>query len=139
MTPLFPFGFGLSYTTFSFTGIAITNNLASAAQPNFQVTFNLTNTGAVAGAQVPQVYLGLPSGAGEPPRRLVGWRKVMLQPGASQKVTIEVDQNDSSHPMSVWDVNSNAWVIPQGDFTVYLGSSSATADLVTAGTMHTGP
>ena len=139
LTPLFPFGFGLSYTTFSMTGVAVGNNLASASEPNFQVTFNLTNTGAVAGAEVAQVYLGLPLGSDEPPRRLVGWQKVMLAPGASQTVTIQVDQNDSSHPMSTWDVASNGWLIPQGDFTVYLGNSSASSDLAVAGTIHVGP
>ena len=98
-TPLYYFGYGLSYTTFSITNGAVVNNLASTSNPNFQVTFNLANTGAVAGAEVAQVYLGLPASLNEPPRRLVGWQKALLQPGASQAVTIEVDQNDSSHPM----------------------------------------
>jgi beta-glucosidase len=139
LMPLFPFGFGLSYTTFSMANITIENNLASASKPNFQVTFDLTNTGAVAGAQVVQVYLGFPSGSNEPPKRLVGWQKIMLEPGSSQMGTIEVDQNDSSRPMSEWDATSNGWVIPHGDFTVYLGGSSARTDLVVAGTIHTGP
>lgn len=103
------------------------------------MTFNLTNTGAVAGSEVAQVYLGLPSGSDEPPKRLVGWQKVKLDPGTSQTVTIEVDENDSSHPMSNWDQASNGWVTPNGDFTVYLGNSSAKTDLVVAGTIHTGP
>ena len=60
LTPLFPFGFGLSYTTFAFSNAAVANNLTSA-NPNFQVTFNLTNTGATAGAEVAQVYLALPA------------------------------------------------------------------------------
>src|ERR1019366_3598757 len=93
-TPLFPFGFGLSYTTFSFSNPAIVNNPTSG-NPNFQVTFKLTNTGAVAGAEVAQVYLAFPAATGEPPKRLVGWQKVFLQPGAAQQVTIEVDANRS--------------------------------------------
>jgi beta-glucosidase len=137
LTPLFPFGFGLSYTTFAFSNVAVANNLTSGS-PNFQVTFNLTNTGSVGGAEVAQVYLGFPSSTGEPPKRLVGWRKVFLQPGAAQQVTIEVDANDSSHPLSYWDVNSNAWRIASGVYTVYLGNSASSAGLITAGTLQIG-
>lgn len=132
LTPLFPFGFGLSYTTFSITGAALTNNLSAATNPNLQVTFTLTNTGRVAGAEVAQVYLGLPASTGEPPHRLVGWKKVTLQPGAAQSVTIEIDANDSSHPLSIWNTGSGAWQMPSGQYTVYLGD--ADANLTTAGT-----
>jgi beta-glucosidase len=136
ITPLFPFGFGLSYTTFSFSNAQLTTNLSSA-NPNFQVSFGLTNTGAVAGAEVAQVYLGLPAATGEPPRRLVGWQKVLLQPGQTQNVTIEVDENDSSHPLSYWDVNSSSWLVADGDYSVYLGNSSRNLSLV--GTFTVGP
>jgi beta-glucosidase len=135
LTPLFPFGFGLSYTTFSISNPAVVNNLSSASSPNFQVTFALANTGAVAGAEVPQVYLALPAALNEPPKRLVGWQKVTLQPGASQTVTIEVDENDSSHPLSYWDTTSNAWKVAPGTHTVYLGNSSAASSLTIAGTV----
>jgi beta-glucosidase len=135
LTPLFPFGFGLSYTTFSITNPSVVNNLSSTSKPNFQVTFTLTNTGSVSGAEVSQVYLGLPANLNEPPRRLVGWQKVKLDPAASQSVTIEVDQNDSSHPMSYWDTTANAWKVASGTYTVYLGNSSTAADLVAAGTI----
>ena len=139
LTPLFPFGYGLSYTTFSMTNAALTNNLASASKPNFQVSFSLTNTGTVAGAEVAQVYLGLPASTNEPPKRLVGWQKAMLGAGAAQTVTIEVDQNDSSHPMSYWDTGAGAWTVAPGDYTVYLGNSSSTAGLTTVGTITVGP
>jgi beta-glucosidase len=138
-TPLFPFGFGLSYTTFSMTNAAIVNNLFSTSNPNFQVTFTLANTGAAAGAEVAQVYLGLPAGTNEPPKRLVGWQKVLLQSGASQPVTIEVDQNDSSHPMSYWNTSTSSWAVAPGTYTVYLGNSSNTASLTTVGTIAVGP
>jgi beta-glucosidase len=92
----------------------------------------------VAGAEVAQVYLAFPASTGEPPKRLVGWQKVFLQPGAAEQVTIEVDANDSSHPLSYWDVNSNAWLIAPGVYTVYLGNSSSSASLVTAGTLQIG-
>jgi beta-glucosidase len=136
-TPLFYFGYGLSYTTFSITNAAIVNNLSSTTSPNFQVTFNLANTGTVAGAEVAQVYLGMPASLNEPPKRLVGWQKVLLQPGGSQSVTIEVDQNDSSHPISYWDTGSSSWLVAPGTYTVYLGNSEAATSLTTVGTITT--
>jgi beta-glucosidase len=75
---------------------------------------------------------------GEPPKRLVGWQKVFLQPGTSQQLTIEVDAKDSSHPLSYWDINSNAWLIAPGVYTVYLGNSSNGARLITVGTLQIG-
>jgi len=137
ITALFPFGFGLSYTTFSFSNVALVNNLASG-NPNFQVTFDLANTGTVAGAEVAQVYVGFPANTGEPPKRLSGWQKVPLQPGQQQHVTVEVDANDSSHPLSWWDVNTNSWQTAAGDYAVYLGNSSSQASLILAGTLHIG-
>jgi beta-glucosidase len=89
----------------------------------------------VAGAEVVQVYLQLPDATGEP-KRLVGWRKVFLQPGAKQSVTIDVEENDSSHPMSYWDTNSNSWQTAPGGYLVYVGNSSA--NLTLAGTVHVG-
>ncbi len=136
-TPLFPFGFGLSYTTFSVANASVVSNL-TAANPSLLVSMDVTNTGSVAGAEVAQVYLGLPTSTGEPPKRLVGWQKVSLQPGVTQRVTVEVDQNDSSHPMSYWDVGSNSWVVAPGDYPVYVGDSSAQAGLTLAGTVHVG-
>ena len=138
LTPLFPFGFGLSYTTFSITNASVVNNFSSG-NPNFQVNFTLTNTGSVAGAEVAQVYLGFPAATGEPPKRLVGWQKVFLQPGASQQVTIEVDADDSSEPLGIWNVDYNAWVIQPGTYTVYLGNSSSFTSLITAGTLQLNP
>jgi beta-glucosidase len=137
-TPLFPFGFGLSYTAFSITNATLVNNLTSTTNPNFQVTFNLANTGQVAGAEVAQVYLGLPASTNEPPKRLVGWAKVTVSPGASLAVNIEVDQNDSSHPMSYWDTGTSSWTVAPGIYTVYLGDSSNTTSLTTVGTITVG-
>jgi beta-glucosidase len=135
LTPWFPFGFGLSYTTFTMTNTQLVNNLNSPTNPNFQVTFTLTNTGTRAGAEVPQVYLGLPAALNEPPKRLVGWQKVSLNGGAAQQVTIEVDQNDSSQPMSYWNTSTESWTVSPGVYTVYLGNSSAPASLTTVGTL----
>jgi beta-glucosidase len=136
MTPLFPFGFGLSYTTFSFTHASVLSYLTPTGSHGFTVNLLVTNTGAVAGAEVVQVYLGLPAATGEPPKRLVGWRKVNLQPGGQSFVTVEVDENDSSHPMSYWDTNSSSWQTAPGDYLVYVGNSSA--NLTQAGTVHVG-
>ena len=133
LTPLFPFGFGLSYTTFTMNNATLANNLSAASSPNIQVAFTLTNTGPVAGSEVAQVYLGMPASLNEPPRRLVGWQKVPLQHAASQSVTIEVDQNDSSHPLSYWDTGKNAWTLGSGTYTVYLGDSDDAAALQTVG------
>jgi beta-glucosidase len=133
ITPAFPFGFGLSYTTFSFANFNVASNPSG-----FQVTFALTNTGSVAGAEVAQVYVALPASTGEPPKRLVGWQKVLLQPGAQQQVTIAINADDPSHPLSWWDVSSNSWQTATGDYAVYAGNSSSTANLTLAGTFHVG-
>jgi beta-glucosidase len=132
LTPLFPFGYGLSYTTFSMTNSQLSADTSSSS-PSFQVSLNLQNTGAVAGAEVAQVYLGLPSSTGEA-KRLVGWQKVPLNPGQQQSVTIQVNASDSSQPLSYWDVNSHSWLIASGTYTVYLGNSSR--NLATVGTFQ---
>jgi beta-glucosidase len=137
LTPLFPFGFGLSSTTFAFSDASLANNLSSST-PNVQVSFNLSNTGSVAGAEVAQVYLAMPASTGEPPKRLIGWQKVALNPGQSQAVTIEADANDSSHPFSYWDATSGQWQMANGTYSVYLGNSSRTTDLTLVGTLTVG-
>ena len=83
----------------------------------------MTNTGPVAGAEVAQVYLGVP-GEGQPPKRLVGFHKVLLEPGESQRVTITIDPAATNHPLSVWDYGSTRFVVPRGEYTVHVGTSS---------------
>jgi len=121
IVPLFPFGYGLSYTTFSITNPQLT--ATTSGTPTFQVTFDLTNAGSVAGAEVAQVYLALPVGTGEA-KRLVGWQKISLTPGQQQTGTVQVNSSDSSHPLSYWDVASHSWLVASGTYTVYLGNSS---------------
>lgn len=128
LTPLFPFGFGLSYTTFSITNPQLSATVAGNSS-SFQVTFDLQNTGSRSGAEVAQVYLGLPTSTGEG-KRLVGWQKVSLTPGQQQSGTIQVNATDSSHPLSYWDVSSHGWVVASGTYTVYLGDSSRNLTVV---------
>jgi len=130
-TPLFPFGFGMSYTTFSISDAQLTADISANA--SFQVSFDVQNNGARSGAEVPQVYLGLPESTGEG-KRLVGWQKILLNPGQRQNVTIQVNSSDSSRPFSYWDVNSQSWLIASGTYTVYLGNSSR--DLTAIGTFR---
>jgi len=131
--PLFPFGYGLSYTSFAYSQLQIEPETIDDITP-IQVRFTITNTGARAGAEVAQVYLGLPASTGEPPRRLAGWAKVELKPGETREVTVPLDPNAASHPLSYWNVNMNGWEIASGDYQVYVGASSR--DIRLNGTMH---
>jgi beta-glucosidase len=146
-TPLFPFGYGLSYTSFSYTDLRISskNVQNSVSDPGAtscgcngqgasQVTVSatVTNTGSVAGSDVAQLYLGDPAVAGEPPRQLKGFQKVVLQPGQSTTVKFSL----SGHDLSYWNDAANGWVLPDGQFSVSVGDSSATADLPLQGSFN---
>jgi beta-glucosidase len=139
-TPLFPFGFGLSYTHFSYSDLTVTpgtvrngssNPGATSCGCNGQserqvtVTARVTNTGKVAGSDVAQLYLGDPASAGEPPRQLKGFSKVTLKPGQSTTVRFTLN----GHDLSYWDDTADGWVLPDGAFRVYVGDSSALANL----------
>ena len=76
-----------------------------------------------------QVYVGLPESAGEPPKRLVGFSRVTLTAGAKKTVEIVIDPSASSHPLGYWDSNLKNWVIPPGEYRIYVGNSSASAVL----------
>jgi beta-glucosidase len=119
ITPLFPFGDGLSYTTFAFSSLRIT---AGAGGRAVTVTARVANTGKLAGSDVAQLYLGDPAAAAEPPRQLKGFQKVSLNPGQSTRVTFHL----GSHDLSYW---KSRWVVPEGRFRVYVGDSSALASL----------
>ena len=79
---LFPFGFGLSYTTFKYSALEVTSG------PSPQITFQVTNSGGRAGVEIAEVYAALPASAEEPPKRLVGWKRLELAPGESKTVSI---------------------------------------------------
>lgn len=120
--PLFPFGYGLSYTSFELSGFSVTPSQTDGKSP-ITVNVTVTNTGKVAGAEVVQVYLGIPI-KGQPSKRLVGFQKVYLGPNESREVTITIDPSATNHPMSVWDYYEHDFVVKPGEYTVYLGTSS---------------
>ncbi len=115
ITPLFPFGYGLSYTSFRYSAVAVTRTASGAS-----VTFTLTNTGRRAGAEVAQVYVGDPSAVGEPPKQLEGFRRVSLSPGQSEVVSLPLGASSFAH----WDTASNQWMVSAGTYQVMVGSSS---------------
>jgi len=131
--PLFAFGYGLSYTSFSFSGLDVTPALTDGSR-SIGVSFALRNSGSRDGAEIAQVYLGFPVNAGEPPRRLVGWAKVQLAPGKTERVTVNLDPNSPSHPFSFWNVDVDHWDIANGVYTVYVGDSSE--DIRLTGTLQ---
>jgi beta-glucosidase len=123
IAPLFPFGYGLSYTTFELSDVSVAAGDRPGSTP-FTVRATVTNTGDVPGAEVVQVYLGLPAAADQPPKRLAGFAKVRVGPGASSQVEIVVDPAATNHPLSVWSRGEHAFVILPGEYTVYVGTSS---------------
>jgi len=116
---LFPFGHGLSYTTYSYSNLQVTPG------KNPRVTFTVTNTGNRAGAEIAEVYASLPTAASEPPKRLVGWSKVPLKPGESKEVTVNVDQKY----LSIFNVEQNGWQIVPGEYGFMVGGSSQSLPL----------
>jgi beta-glucosidase len=132
--PVFPFGHGLSYTTFAYSDLRLTASNPAAGTVVLAVEYTITNTGTREGKEASQVYLALPPEAGEPAKRLVGFKKVALKPGESQRVSVAVACSASNHPFSYFvpaDESSleawanGKWVTPNGEFTVHVGTSSA--------------
>lgn len=110
--PLFPFGFGLSYTSYAYSHLRV-----KAGQT---ATFTVKNTGERAGAEIAQVYVELPAAAGEPFKRLVAWEKVPLGPGESKTVTLTL----APHYLQIYDAGKDAWELVPGKYKVWVGGSS---------------
>ncbi|KAG6828184.1 hypothetical protein H0H92_008843 [Tricholoma furcatifolium] len=149
ITPRFEFGFGLSYTEFSYSNLRITklNPTSSSNErtqqqswdagqtapvqfgsstalwlhaPAYEVTFDVKNTGSVAGGEIPQLYVQMATSSGEPPSLLKGFSDVDLEVGQTKSVTI----NLSRHSLSIWDVVGQGWRKPDGTISVAVGASS---------------
>ena len=122
--PLFPFGFGLSYTTFKFSNIKAPAMAASGS--TVPVSFDVTNTGKVAGAEVAELYVSDPSAKiDRPERELKGFEKVRLNPGETKHVTLNLD----ARAFSYWDENAHKWTIDPGKFKIRVGDSSENTPL----------
>ena len=115
LKPLFPFGYGLSYSTYAYDNLT-----AKEEGGKVTVSFTVKNTGARAGKDVPQVYVGHQGDGWEAPRRLAGWEKVALAPGESKQVSLTVDPR----LLAYFDAKSHKWVIAKGAYELSLGASS---------------
>ena len=130
ITPLFPFGWGLSYTTFRFSDLVV-----RPRGEGLDVSFNVTNTGPLAGAAVPQVYLGpapsVPSGVQQAVRSLAGFSRVVLAPGQTRRETIhigpgaDVNGYGNRRAFQYWDTPTQTWVTAPGARTVWVGDADA--------------
>lgn len=130
--PLFPFGFGLSYTTFAFSHLAVTPEEASADGP-ITVSFDVMNTGDREGAEVAEVYEGDPSATvPRPIKELKGFERVTLNPGETKHVSVTLDRRS----LAYWDVAGKDWKVDPGKFGVYVGDSSAHVPLTTEFTVQ---
>ena len=121
--PLFPFGFGLSYTTYAYSGLK-----ASVSGKDVVVTFTVKNTGKRAGVETTQIYASLPAGTGEPPKRLVAWERVELAAGESKIVSLRIDP----WFLSVFNADKDNWELVPGDYKVLVGGSSQDTPLTQA-------
>ncbi len=127
-TPLFPFGFGLSYTNFGFSGLSVPSAASGSADPVNSpdqvvatVRATVTNTGSRSGTEVAQLYLGDPSSAGEPARQLRGFQQVRLGAGQSAVVSFPLTARD----LAYWNTGSGNWSVASGTYQVWVGDSSA--------------
>jgi len=122
--PLYPFGYGLSYTTFSFANLHAPSTASSGS--TVAVSFDVTNTGKVAGAEVAQLYVSDPSTKVQrPERELKGFEKVRLAPGETKHVTLNLD----ARAFSYWSETTHKWTIDPGKFVILVGDSSENTPL----------
>lgn len=117
--PLFAFGFGLSYTSYEYSGLSVDSTAKTAR-------FTVRNTGKRPGTEIAQVYAMLPKGADESFKRLVGWKRVTLAPGESQIVVVAIDPR----VLQTFDETNDRWNLATGDYEVFVGASSDNTPLV---------
>ena len=130
VTPAFAFGHGLSYTSFGYSALKVQPRAAggeggggsgSSGGSSSTVSFTLTNTGTVAGAEAAQLYVRYPAAAEEPFRQLRGVNKTkVLAPGASRTVSFEL----TDRWLSIWDVEAHQWALVKGGFEIMVGAAS---------------
>lgn len=124
--PVFPFGFGLSYTTFTYSNLSIKPMSNSGSGPRYEVTFEVKNTGTREGADVAQIYVGdTHTKVPRPVKELKGFSKVNLRPGETKRVSVILD----SRALSYYDVNAKQWRAEPGDYNVLVGRSSEQIEL----------
>jgi beta-glucosidase len=117
--PLFPFGFGLSYTTFNYSGIRVSPEFSQDGKLN--VSFTIENTGKVVGEEVAQLYIrDVKSSIDRPLKELKGYKKVYLKPGEKKTVNFTLDKN----AVSYFDPKTSSWIAEPGEFEIMAGSSS---------------
>lgn len=129
--PLFEFGYGLSYTSFKYQRVTVTDPVARSEGGDDEykagsVEVLVRNTGRTTGTETVNLYHGeLPTDrADTPPRQLLGWGRITLKPGASGVVTIPIDLYSSTHKLAYWDSEWNYWITPTGETDLFVGASS---------------
>lgn len=123
-TPLFPFGYGLSYTTFSYSNLTTSAN--ELCQGSITVSVDITNTGARAGEEVVQMYVKYPNSAiTRPVKQLRGFKRIAIAPGATATVTMPLSYRDIAY----WDSTQSKWAVEAGTVQILVGGSSADSDL----------
>jgi beta-glucosidase len=120
-TPLFPFGYGLSYTSFTVDQLRVAHQLrVTRGRGRYRVSVRVTNTGSRTGEAVVQLYVGFPTTTGEPPNQLKGFEKVALKPGKRKRVKMILD----SSSFATWNTDAHVWSVALGQYTLRVGTSS---------------
>ncbi len=117
----FPFGHGLSYTTFEYSNVKVTPERISSGNISAEVSFDLKNTGSRAGAEVAQMYIkDVEASVERPVKELKSFRRIVLEPGETARVTFKIDKRS----LAFYDVKGKDWLAEPGEFEVMIGSSS---------------